>query len=154
MVDLVLDAAGVLTFRNAAVDHGFAVAAAGYAATWYAFDNAIAEARPLGRTTGATPQLKAASGLPGAMGVYVRVDLTADHVDHPSWKEPVRALLRATGGRMEAGGARAAARLALRRNWELPEPLDRFDGLRRHSRVTSVATPSRRCERRCLSSHQ
>ena len=91
MVDPVLDASGVLTFRNAAVDHGFADAPAGYAATWYAFDNAIAEARPLGRTTGATPQIKAASGLPGAMGAYVRVDLTADHVDHPSWKEPVRA---------------------------------------------------------------
>jgi hypothetical protein len=91
VVDLVLDASGVLTFRNAAVDHGFAAAPAGYAATWYVFDNATAEARPLGRTTGATPRIKAVSGLPGAMSAYVRVDVTADHVDHPSWKEPVRA---------------------------------------------------------------
>ena len=31
------------------------------------------------------------SGLSTAPGAYLRVDLTADHPEHPSWKEPVRA---------------------------------------------------------------
>ena len=63
----------------------------GYAAAWYAFDNATGESRPLGQTTGARAPMQPPSGLPTAVGAHVRVDLTADHPEHPSWKEPVRA---------------------------------------------------------------
>jgi hypothetical protein len=91
IVNPALDAAGVLTFGNAAVEHGFASAPSGYAAEWYAFDNATGESRSLGGTPGAQAQIKAPSGLPGAVGAYIRVDITADHPEHPSWKKPVRA---------------------------------------------------------------
>ena len=91
IVDPALDASGVLTFGNAAVEPGFATAPAGYAAAWYAFDNATGDSRPIGQTTGARAPLQPPSGLPGATGAYVRVDLTADHPEHPSWKQPIRA---------------------------------------------------------------
>ena len=99
VVDPSLDAAGKLTFGNAAVQYGFATAPAGYAAAWYAFDNATGESKPLGQTTGARAEIQAPSGLPAAAGAYIRVDLTVNHPDHPRWKEPVQAyFLRQAAG--------------------------------------------------------
>ena len=43
--------------------------------------------------------MKAPSGLPTTAGAYVRVDLTADHAQHASWKQPVQAyFVRQAGG--------------------------------------------------------
>ena len=91
VVDPTLDASGVLSFGNAAVQSGVTSAPRGYTAAWHTFDNATGESRPLGQTTGAQSSMKAPAGLPGATGVYIRVDISADHPDHSSWKEPVRA---------------------------------------------------------------
>ena len=91
VVDPTLDASGVLSFGNAAVQYGVTSAARGYTAAWHTFDNATAETRPLGQTTGAQSSMKAPAGLPGATGAYIRVDISADHPDHPTWKEPLRA---------------------------------------------------------------
>ena len=91
VVDPTLDASGVLSFGNAAVQYGVTSAPRGYTAAWHTFDNATAETRPLGQTTGAQSPMKAPAGLPAAMGAYIRVDISADHPDHPTWKEPVRA---------------------------------------------------------------
>ena len=91
VVDPTLDASGVLSFGNAAVQYAVTSAPRGYTAAWHTFDNATAETRPLGQTTGAQSPMKAAAGLPAAMGAYIRVDISADHPDHPTWKEPVRA---------------------------------------------------------------
>ena len=91
VVDPTLDASGVLSFGNAAVQYGVTSAPRGYTAAWHTFDNATAETRPLGQTTGAQSPMTAPAGLPGAMGAYIRVDISADHPDHPTWKEPVRA---------------------------------------------------------------
>ena len=91
IVDPALDASGVLSFGNAAVQHRLAEPPASYRAAWSTFDNATGESRPLGQTTGARAPIQAPSGLPAAPGAYVRVDLSADHPNHPSWKEPVRA---------------------------------------------------------------
>jgi hypothetical protein len=99
IVDPALDGSGAITFGNAAVQHGFAVRPRGYAAVWYAFDNATSESRRIGETTGAETRLQAPSGLPGAPGSYVRVDLRADHAAHASWSLPVQAyFLRQAAG--------------------------------------------------------
>ena len=91
IVDPTLDASGVLSFGNAAVQYGVTPAPREYTAAWHTFDNATGESRPLGQTTAAQAPLRAPSGLPAATGAYVRVDISADHPNHPSWKEPVRA---------------------------------------------------------------
>ena len=91
VVDPTLDASGVLSFGNAAVQYGVTSAPRGYTAAWHTFDNATAETRPLGQTTGAQSPMNAPAGLPGVTGAYIRVDISADHPDHPTWKEPVRA---------------------------------------------------------------
>jgi hypothetical protein len=91
-----LDASGSLTFENAAVDAGFAEAPAAYRATWAHFDNATGETRPIGETRSVTPTMPAPSGLPGAIGSFVEVDIAADSATHPSWQEPVRTFFRRT----------------------------------------------------------
>ena len=91
VVDPTLDASGVLSFGNAAVQYGVTPAPREYTAAWHTFDNATGESRPLGQTTAAQSPLRAPSGLPAATGAYIRVDISADHPDQPSWKEPVRA---------------------------------------------------------------
>ena len=98
VIEVALTPSGELTFRNAAVEHGFATAPREYAAAWYAFDNATGESRPLGQTTGSSGAMQAPGQLRTDPGAYVRVDLTADHMDHPRWKEPVRAYFRREAG--------------------------------------------------------
>jgi hypothetical protein len=49
-----LDAAGQLTFENAAVAAGFAQAPVGYRAAWFRFDNATGATQPIGETRSAT----------------------------------------------------------------------------------------------------
>src|SRR5690242_1146538 len=53
IVDPRLDSAGQLTFRNAAVDAGFAEAPTGYHVSWFRFDNATSATRLLARTDSA-----------------------------------------------------------------------------------------------------
>ena len=91
IVEPALDASGVLTFGNAAVQYGLAPAPRGYAAAWHTFDNVTGASKPVGQTTGAQARIQAPSGLPTTAGTYIRVDLSADHPDHSTWKEPVRA---------------------------------------------------------------
>ena len=112
VVDPTLDASGVLSFGNAAVQYGVTSAPRGYTAAWHTFDNATAETRPLGQTTGAQSPMKAPAGLPGAMGAYIRVDISADHPDHPTWKEPVRAYFQRQAAGWKLVGLGATARRA------------------------------------------
>jgi hypothetical protein len=90
VVDPALDASGALTFGNAAVQHGVANAPRGYAATWYAFDNATGESKRIGETTGAEGRMQAPAGVGGAPGTYLRVDVATDHPQYPAWKQPVQ----------------------------------------------------------------
>ena len=53
IADPALDAAGVLTFRNAAVEADVARAPRGYRAVWSTFDNATHEAKLIGETSAA-----------------------------------------------------------------------------------------------------
>ncbi|MCC7417540.1 MAG: hypothetical protein IT176_10405 [Acidobacteria bacterium] len=99
IIDPALDGAGVVTFRNAAVDAGVEAAPAGYTAAWFAFDNATGESRPLTTTSGPTTRLAAPSSLSGVQTGFVRVDLGATGAPRSSWERPVQAYFRReTGG--------------------------------------------------------
>jgi hypothetical protein len=85
---------GTLTFRNAAVEYNFASAPDSYVVQWYRFDNATGTSEELGTTRGQPP-----FAAPGDMaGSFVRVDISAVHPDHPSWKQPVRVHFRRAAG--------------------------------------------------------
>jgi hypothetical protein len=94
IVDTALAADGTLTFRNAAVQHGFAAAPTTYKAVWNHFDNKTGDSRSIGETDGAGLQLRAPAGLPSDRGSFVRVDLSAAAQEHPSWSAPVHAYFR------------------------------------------------------------
>jgi hypothetical protein len=104
IVDPALSADGVLTFRNAAVDHGSAPAPSGYHVAWFRFDNATGESAPAGESNGAEARLTAPADAltrvtpdtsrAGGRGVFVRADISAVGGTHPSWVAPVRAYFR------------------------------------------------------------
>ena len=66
-----LDAAGALTFDNAAVAAGFAEPPTEYRAAWSRFDNATGAAQPIAETRSATTTMPAPRGLPAATGSFV-----------------------------------------------------------------------------------
>jgi hypothetical protein len=90
IVDPALDASGVLTFGNAAVQYGFAPAPTSYTATWSRFDNATGVASPIGETTGKDPRLQAPAGLPTATGAFIELELSAQAPDHKAWSRPIK----------------------------------------------------------------
>jgi hypothetical protein len=94
IVEPALEAAGTLTFRNAAVDHAVATAPQRYHAQWFRFDNADGTSHPLGESTAATPALTAPVALPDDAGAFVRVDLSADHDRHAAWRRPIETYFR------------------------------------------------------------
>jgi hypothetical protein len=100
VVDVALDASGVLTFANAAVDaHAAEPPAGGYRAAWAVFDNATGEVRPLQPETSATgTRLPAPSGLPTADGTYIRVALSAVSPAIGSWAKPSHAYFKRIAG--------------------------------------------------------
>jgi hypothetical protein len=97
IVEPALDGSGVLTFANAAVDHKVATAPRRYTAVWSAFDNATDAVTRIGDTSGDTTRITAPAGLPAAAGAYVRVEVSAEHPEHPSWARPVHLYFRRAG---------------------------------------------------------
>ena len=94
VVSPALDGAGVLTFDNVAARYGIATEPRTWKAEWFAFDNATGDSRALGDVSGATARLTAPAALPATPGAYVRVDVSADHPEHPKWATPVRTYFR------------------------------------------------------------
>jgi hypothetical protein len=93
-----LDASGALTIENAAVAARVAQAPTAYRAVWHEFDNAADTTRPLGETRSASDVIPApSSGLPAGSDSYVRVDVSAESVEHSAWGEPVRIYFHRTG---------------------------------------------------------
>ena len=87
-----------LSFENAAVAAGVANAPERYRASWFQFDNATGDSRPLSETSGPTTTLDAPGNLPTETGTYVLVEISADSKEHPAWQRPIRAYFRADAG--------------------------------------------------------
>jgi hypothetical protein len=98
IADVAVDDAGMLTFRNAAVDADVAAAPAGYRARWSRYDNATGAGDPLGETTGREPRLPIATGLPRNDGAFIKVELSAFGARYATWEAPVNAYFRLRGG--------------------------------------------------------
>ena len=94
IVDPKLDASGVLTFGNAAVQHGFAKAPASYEATWFTFDNATGSRRASAAPRARRRRCRRRRNCGRRPGRYVRVDLSAKSADHPAWAQPVQVYFR------------------------------------------------------------
>jgi hypothetical protein len=92
-----LGANNQLTFENAAVAAGVAKGSATYRASWFLFDNATGERRPLSETRSSTTTIEAPSGVPTAAGSFVAVDIAVDSDGYPTWKQPVRTTFRREG---------------------------------------------------------
>ena len=91
-----LDAAGTLTFVNAAVDAKFAEAPAAYRASWRLFDNTTGTTSPLGETRSPSTSMDAPANLPNGVGSFVEIDIAAVSAGQPSWQQPVRSHFRRT----------------------------------------------------------
>jgi hypothetical protein len=94
VVDPALDNTGVLTFRNTAVDSGFARAPAGYRAVWSILDNTTGTNRPLSETSSPSTTLRAPSDIPQTPGAYLQVALSASGAPSPSWERAAHAYFR------------------------------------------------------------
>jgi hypothetical protein len=90
---------GRLTFDNAAVRAGVAKPPETYRVSWFRFDNATGETRPLSDTTSTTTTIDAPQDLPTAQDSFVAVDISAEARDHAAWRKPIRTYFR-----REAGG--------------------------------------------------
>jgi len=97
IVNVSLDAGGVLTFQNVAVDAGVARGPVSYELTWLAFDNATGTTKPVGEPvqTGET-RATAPGGLTGSRE-FVAVAIRTRHAEYPSWQRPATAFFRRDG---------------------------------------------------------
>ena len=64
-----------LSFENAAVAADVAKAPTVYRASWFQFDNATGESRPLSETTSATTTIEAPPGLPTITSGFILVEI-------------------------------------------------------------------------------
>jgi hypothetical protein len=94
VVDPALSATGVLTFGNAAVQHGFATPPQSYQAVWSTFDNATGATTLIGHSEGPETSLPAPSAFGSTAAAFVRVEVSATSTSHPSWAQPVTAYFR------------------------------------------------------------
>jgi hypothetical protein len=97
VIDPVLDASGMLRFRNAAVVAGVTKPPASYEVAWFAFDNRTGTATPIGQAVAASrEQASAPAGVPTGAGSFVRVEIRAVNPPHSSWASPVHAYFQRT----------------------------------------------------------
>ena len=98
IVDVALNAAGELTFANAAEKAGVGKAAERYTVQWSRFDNAAATHEEAGgEQTVSQPRAQAPAALLSARPDYLSVRLRAFHTDHPDWSQPLVAYFRRAG---------------------------------------------------------
>ncbi len=103
LVDFVMDAAGVVTFSNAAVTAGVATPASQYSATWYSFDNATNVATRAGADpTISDSRLQAPADVLSHQ--YVLLEIGAVHADYPQWAVPIKVYFRKSDAGWKAVG--------------------------------------------------
>jgi hypothetical protein len=98
IVEPMLDADGILSFRNAAVDADFARAPRAYRAEWFRFDNATAQIERIGETVARATELSAPAALPSHDGAFVHVKLSSVGGFTAAWEKPVDMFFRYRGG--------------------------------------------------------
>ena len=105
LVDPRLDAAGMLTFRNAAVHAGIASPARQYRITWSAFDNATGQLSG-DRTTTDTrdPRAAAPPALLSTPTGFLTASVETQHEGFPHWAQPVTFTFRRTAGGWQSVG--------------------------------------------------
>jgi hypothetical protein len=104
LLDPRLDAAGVLTFRNAAVHAGIAAPARSYRVTWQEFDNATGQARGQAATVeSAEPRAAVPPGLL-QNAAFVTASIETHHDQYAHWTKPVRFTFRRTPNGWQAVG--------------------------------------------------
>src|SRR5688572_24329152 len=105
VVDVALDASGVLTFKNAAVDAGAATAAESYSMRWFRFDNATDTRSDVGEPMNVTGlRADAPPELFKSGSDYAGVTITAKHAQHPGWARPATFFFRRAGNGRETVG--------------------------------------------------
>jgi len=105
VVDVALDAAGALTFRNEAVDAKAATPAESYSLRWFRFDNATDTRSDVGEAI-AVPGLRAEApaALLSSRPEYAGVTITAKHSQQPGWGRPATFYFRRAGNGWETVG--------------------------------------------------
>jgi hypothetical protein len=91
-----VDAAGTLTFENAAVASRLAEPPQEYRAQWSLFDNATGSTQPIGETQSSTMKIPPPRDLPRGTGAFIEIDISALSDASPSWQKPVRTFFRRT----------------------------------------------------------
>jgi hypothetical protein len=96
VVDPTLDQSGTLRFKNAAVDAGVSPSPkGGYRIEWFSFDNETGASRSLGALTSPGPSAVAPEGvLSGAIGSFVKIDVSAIDPPKDPWRVPVQLYFR------------------------------------------------------------
>ena len=112
IVEPQLDAAGTLTFENAATSAGFAAPPAGYRAAWTRFDNTTGDTTPIGESRSSGMTLVPPGPLPDAMDTFIAIDIAAEGAAEPAWTRPDPDVLPPHERRLEAGRPRSPARRA------------------------------------------
>lgn len=93
-----------LTFDNAAVDADVARTPEAYRVAWFQFDNATGATRPLSEARSPATTIDAPAGLPGSVGSYVKVEISAETKEHPTWQQPIAAYFRRQAGEWKLVG--------------------------------------------------
>jgi hypothetical protein len=98
VVDVALDADGVLTFENAAVEARVAEDPSAYVVTWASFDNTTGESAPIGSPVESVERrVPAPAALPSAAGAFVKVQIAETRIRQPA-TDPVAVYFRRHAG--------------------------------------------------------
>jgi hypothetical protein len=97
IVNVTMDAGGVVTFHNAAIEAGAARGDVSYELTWLEFDNATGKTTSVGEPvrTG-EPRATLPAGFPGS-AEFAAVAISTRHADYPAWQRPVTVFFRRDG---------------------------------------------------------
>jgi len=104
ITNLTLDPAGVLTFKNAAVEADFARAPRGYRSVWATFDNTTGHTLVFGGSSAPTAELQAPDGLPRTEGSFLKVEVRATGTSYEGWEEAATAYFRLGDGNWKLVG--------------------------------------------------